>query len=109
MIIKDESVLDEFRTRGLCERCRMPAMPLDPHHCFKTRGAGRLDLRCNLIGICWHCHRLCHHDHKINFECQEIIAKREGTTVQAIMDYLNLVLRTPKESPQPETPWSVAA
>lgn len=108
MKIIDDAVLAEFRA-GPCERCRRPG-PCDPHHCFITRGVGggtRLDMRQNLLSLCFQCHHYCHNVPGVNAECRRIIAKREGSTVEAIENYLWLVLRTDKNQPLPA--WSEAA
>jgi hypothetical protein len=108
--VVDEDALREARNRPACESCGRRVWPLDPHHCFRTRGPGggsRLDLPCNLIGLC----RVCHEKSDgmvFNDGLKAIIAKREGTTVDAIKDYLNLVLRTPKERQRPEPTWKAA-
>lgn len=99
----DEQLLDEFRFAPSCEACGRRVMPLDPHHCYRTRGQGgtRIDLRINLIALCRLCHTQAGIDSAFNRTLQAKIAQREGTTTERIVDYLNLVLRTDKSQPLP--------
>lgn len=108
----DDDCLAEFRTRGECEMCRRRLYPLDPHHTFIKRGMGgatRLDLPENLTALCRICHNQAEHSHEFNRLIQAHVARRHGTTVEAIMDWLHLIIRTDKNLPLPAKPWSVAA
>lgn len=113
MIVIDDKCLSHFRSLGTCEMCGRRVYPLDPHHAFIKRGVGggsRLDVREQIAGLCRiPCHHRAEHNTEFNRQIQERIAHREGTTVEAIFDWLWTVLRTPKEKPMPVRPWSVAA
>lgn len=108
MTIVDDDVLAIFRALPACEKCGRRVWPLDAHHAFRKRGVGggsRLDVRCQIAGLCRICHTSAESSKPVEREVQEIVAKREGTTVQAIHDYLDLLLRTPKEQPIPRPKW----
>ena len=57
MKIVCEELLDVFRQATSCGWCKRGTSGADPHHIF-SRGAGRLDIRVNLIPLC----RLCHNE-----------------------------------------------
>lgn len=85
MIIKNEALLREFRRKDRCELChRLGHVQVHHVYCRGLGGGHRLDIRENLISLCWRCHRLFHdgllrRDHFI-----EIIAYREGRSVEDI-------------------------
>lgn len=90
MIIKKESLLQSLRSAGPCGICGKPCLVRDVHH-LQSRGAGggyRLDIACNLVSVgpCFVCP--CHgraQRYDIPREIVlELIAKREGTTADAI-------------------------
>lgn len=105
----DEALLDEFRTRGRCEVCGVFCAMREPHHILPKGcgGGGRHDIRENLIAVgstlmfeC-PCHRDIH-DGRIKREVLlEIVAKREGLTVDVIQGRLWRFRRLPKGSPLP--------
>jgi hypothetical protein len=78
MNVVDEKVLDRFRGPGKCEWCGHLRKRLDAAHIF-TRGAGRLDLPINLVGLCHWCH-VCHHNGATPTRAQLLVvaAIREG-------------------------------
>ncbi len=59
MIVIDEKLLEEFRATIICEWCgRHILSAAHPHHIY-ARGMGggsRLDVRENLIALCFQCH-----------------------------------------------------
>ncbi|GGK33053.1 hypothetical protein GCM10010965_27430 [Caldalkalibacillus thermarum] len=81
---------------GLCEyidpdtgqRCNQPA-PGEPHH-IRTRGAGGEDIRENLIHLCGYHHTLIHDGNIERHHLIEVVARREGKTVDEIYDRLKL-------------------
>lgn len=99
MKVIDDAVLQAFRESGRCEYC-LRATPggCHPHHWY-ARGFGggsRLDIRINLIALCWHCHRLVHDGHVPREELLEIIAKREGLEPEEVERRIFEKLRTKK-------------
>lgn len=84
MRIIDEALLQEFRYVWQCEFCNRSTPGCDPHHIF-SRGAGRLDIRENIVSLCRKCHQL-NHDGKITrAELLDIVARREHTTAAKIV------------------------
>jgi hypothetical protein len=109
MRVVDDEVLSLARSVGRCEKCGRRLYPLSPHHCFIKRGMGggrRLDLPENIASLCEiPCHNAAEHSEAFNEEVREIVAKRVGTTAQAILEWLWLCLRTDKAGPIPPRPW----
>ena len=109
MIVIDEALLAEFRYSGTCERCGRRLAPLSAHHALIKRGMGggrRLDLKENVAGLCEiPCHNAAENSKEVEREVQEIVARREGTTVEALFEWLWAVLRAPKGGPIPRQPW----
>ena len=101
MIINDEALLNEFRAKGHCEWCLRAIRKrgeLHANHIF-TRGAGggmRLDIRVNLVAMCWHCHSEYHEGRIKRKELLEIVANREKTTVAEIVAEVYRLRRAPK-------------
>ena len=90
MRIVDDALLAEFRAAWRCEVCGKPTPSgCDPMHCF-SRGAGRLDIRQNLLAGC----RSCHQANPDGRKLLAIVAKREGTTVEAIKALVYRLRRT---------------
>ena len=80
MIIIDQELLFEFRCKRKCEKCgKKTDCGLDPHHVF-SRGAGRLDIRINLIALDRQCHCLVHSGVIKKRDLIDIVSKREGLT-----------------------------
>src|SRR5437868_14662554 len=110
MLVKDEGVLEEFRSRKRCDWCGGgPSfdLPLVPHHirCRGHGGGSRLDIRENLLTVCWRCHAWI--QEHIPADAQfAVVAAREGTTVQKIRNKINRLLRT---RPPEYTPTTAAS
>lgn len=100
---------------GLCEyvnpesglRCNEPAYG-EPHH-VRTRGSGGADIRENLIHLCGEHHSMFHNGNIDRHHLIEVVAKREGKTVEEIYDHLKISIpenvepiRRPKEIPSIE-------
>ena len=107
MNIKSKKVLDSFISPGRCEFCETPCLERERHHIF-TRGAGHLDLRCNIIMLggafrCG-CHKRFHDGNICRAEFLTVVAARDNTTVEAIETLIYLVRRLPKDA-GPATIW----
>ena len=89
MRIVNEDVLQRFREFRFCECCNTPTPGgTDPAH-IGSRGAGRVDAAWNLCALDRACHTRHHAGGKpTRQDLLAIAAKREGTTVQAILDAL---------------------
>ena len=105
MKIKRPAILSSFPSPGLCESCGVPCSSRERHHIF-SRGAGGPDLPINIImlgdaftGHCA-CHIKFHGNGLKRFRLQflDVVAKREQTTVEAIVDVICLVRRLPKDA-----------
>jgi 5-methylcytosine-specific restriction endonuclease McrA len=97
MKLIDGNLLDEFRHKTHCELCwKRSYTGLDPHH-LMSKGAGRVDIRCNLASLCRQCHNIVHANPDELARLFAIVARREGMTVQDIKDRVHKIRRTPKE------------
>ncbi len=67
----------------------------DPHHIF-SRGAGRLDIRKNLLSVCRACHLRIHAGHITKLDLLGVVARRERCTVGAIAEEIDRLRRMPK-------------
>lgn len=83
MRVIDKKLLKQFSQPGRCECCGRMCGSRDPHHLF-SRGAGRIDVRQNLVSICRECHSMVHSGAMCRKAMLEIAAKREGTTPDEI-------------------------
>lgn len=101
MKIHSPQTLDAIRSRMACEYCKRPCLP-EVHHIF-TRGAGRLDVRPNLIALCRECHADFHAGNLLRCDLLLIVAHREGELQDHIRDLIHLLRRLPK-APRP---WEV--
>ena len=89
MRIVNDDVLQRFREFRFCECCNTPTPGgTDPAH-IGSRGAGRVDAAWNLVALSREHHTRSHAGGKpTRQDMLAIAAKREGTTVQAILDAL---------------------
>jgi len=97
--IKDRSVIQAIREEAeyQCEyvdpatglRCDREALG-EPHH-IRTRGAGGSDIRENLIQLCGEHHRAVHDGHLNRHFLIQVVANREGKTVEEIYNILGLL------------------
>jgi hypothetical protein len=103
VIIKDEPLLATFRGRR-CEWCGKGRS--EPHHVF-SRGAGRLDVRINLIALCAaftggdNCHASVHAGVITRSDLLAEVARREATTPEAIVAEIHRLRQLPKGSVAP--------
>lgn len=98
MRVIDEKLLATVRQGPLCEWCGKPAKGvMDAHHAVSTKGAGRLDIACNLMCV----HRTCHAklDDAASRECCiGIIAEREGVSASDVEAVVAFFKRLPKSA-----------
>lgn len=97
MRILDPDMLDRFRSAWRCEWCgRYMPTGCDPAHLF-SRGAGGPDAAINLASLCRWCHRSSHDGNEPTREqLLRIVAAREGTTPEAIVEEVHRLRRMPK-------------
>jgi hypothetical protein len=110
MRIKNPKLLASFPSPGLCEGCGIPCSSRERHHIF-GKGAGGPDLRCNIIMLgdaftdqCA-CHAVFHNEGGAvdRFTFLGVVAKREGTTPEAIEDVVNMVRNKLPKNPSEHT------
>lgn len=98
MKVIDPALLDEFRSRGVCELCNRPGS--DPDHWFFARGmgaGGQLDVPENLLTLCRRCHDLRHQEGRPSKEVLLlIVARREGKSVEEVEQTLYELRRRKK-------------
>lgn len=83
MRLVSELTLEKFR-HGPCEHCGKVGRT-DPHHVYAKGNECRLDIRENLVALCRRCHTEHHSGHSpTRRELLAIVARREGTTPEAI-------------------------
>lgn len=98
MKIVDELLLDQFRAAGHCELCGKWSPTRDPHHLARRGmgGGGRLDVRINIIALCWLCHLRVHDGVIPRKEIIRLVAAREGISPEALVDEIHRLRRTSK-------------
>lgn len=85
--IIDPTAIDSVRGEW-CERCGKPGR-VEVHH-IKTRSTGGSDIRPNLIGLCFDCHRS-YHDGKIDrYELVVIVSRREGLAPEEVCTLIGI-------------------
>lgn len=102
MKIVDESALKECRGWH-CEVCGYGDRWAVPHHIF-SRGAGRVDIRWNLIAVCPVCHWDIHNGDIPQSELLRIVALRDGTTPEAIREEVARIRRLDKDGAEVKRP-----
>ena len=97
MRVVDKALLAVFRASQRCEWCgKATPEGCHPAHIF-SRGAGRVDIRANLVSLCWKCHCLSHAGHRpIRCDLLAIAAAREKTTQDRIERVVYKIRRAPK-------------
>ena len=68
--------------KNRCEYCGT-VTNIEPHH-INTRGSGGGDIKENLIQLCTQCHINAHSGVLNKEECMEVVAVREGLSVDAV-------------------------
>lgn len=105
MIIKNESLLKEFRGPGSCDYCGRYCQSREAAHIFARGmgGGGRLDIRCNLmaLGSAFDCG--CHNNHHNGHEPTRddllaMVAKREKCLQEDVKRAITFFQRLPKEA-----------
>lgn len=96
MIVKDDDCLENYR-HGPCEWCGKRGRT-DPHHltCRGIGGGHRLDIPENMLALCRSCHDLVHAGKIKRDEMVAVVARRQKTTPEAIMEHIYLLRRTKK-------------
>lgn len=98
MRIIDQALLAEFRAAPRCSWCGQ-ATPdgCQPHHLWARGmgGAGRLDVRCNLIALCARCHREVHDGHILRIDLLAVVAVREDLRQDQIEAEIHRLRRAP--------------
>lgn len=96
MRIINDALLKEFRLKTRCEVCKKAMPGLDPHH-VATKGAGRLDIKINLISADRECHDRIHAGFIDRDDLIQIIADREGIANPSnIQEVIWMLKRLPK-------------
>lgn len=101
MIIENRNLRRKFSASGCCEHCHVWQSIRHCAHLFHSGigGGSRLDVRINMLSLCWLCHGKHHNGHEPSFKTLiGLIAKREGTTPDAIRDEIFRLRRLPKET-----------
>lgn len=95
MKVEDEDILKRFRGEGRCEWCHKYVTIRHAAHIF-SRGAGRVDIRGNLISLCFQCHFDSHNGKITRADLLAVAAARERTTQDAIRDEVYRLRREPR-------------
>lgn len=98
MRIVNEKLLKEFRV-GPCCWCGRTGRT-HPHHVFGRGmgGATRLDVRVNLVSLCFGCHRQTHMGRRpIRVDLLAVVAAREGL----MQDEITRTILELRNAPQP--------
>lgn len=101
MRIVNESVLNLFRNKEVCEWCRRRTssdQPLHPHH-FRAKGMGggrRLDHPWNLLALCFQCHNEVHNGQIPRCDLLAVIAAREKVNQEEIQAELDRLTNLPR-------------
>jgi hypothetical protein len=99
MKLIDKSLIASFRG-SICEWCLYVAAS-EGHHIF-SKGAGRVDIRGNLVSLCRLCHTKAHAGHSPTREqLLTVAARREKTTAEAITAEVQRIRRLTKEGKEP--------
>ncbi len=99
MKIDNKKLREEIGAKRVCEYCRKSCLtPPDVHHLF-SRGAGWVDVRCNLIAICRTCHQLTHAGKEPQpLHLAIVIAEREKVVVVDIETTVQFIRRLDKDA-----------
>lgn len=101
MRIDNRNLRRKFSGRGCCAHCGQWSPVRHCAHVFAIGmgGNNRLDVPCNLVSLCWLCHRRSHEgDEPTQETLLRIVAKREGTTPDAIREEIYRLRRLSKET-----------
>ena len=95
MRLVDEAALAECRARERCEWCGHKGKT-DAAHIF-SKGAGRVDIACNLVSLCRACHSLSHAGAEPNMDQLITLAsRREGVRYEYVVNEVYRIRRLPK-------------
>ena len=86
MIVRHKSLLKEFQDTGRCEHCGKRG-PVDAAHIYSV-GAGRVDIRQNIVALCRVCHTRQHTSNRNPSKGRLLIiaARREGCRPREIQE-----------------------
>ena len=92
MKVIHKALLKELSQPGLCEWCNKYCSDgLDPHHIF-SRGAGRVDIRKNLVSLCRTCHSSNHNGKEpTRVQLLLLVSVRERTTAEEIIEMVQRI------------------
>jgi hypothetical protein len=98
--IVNAKLIAEVGGPGLCEHCLRPSLYREVHHALSigSGGGGRIDHRLNLLGLCLRCHRELHDGNLSREILWEVIAKREGVSVEEVKVEVYRIRSLPKGS-----------
>lgn len=93
---EDETLLDQFRGAGPCGFCCRWCEARHAAHVF-ARGmgsGGRLDIRLNVVPLCWQCHMENHAGRQpTQKHLLGIVAGRHGLTAEEVEDIIHVYRR----------------
>ncbi len=96
MKVINKALLREFRLMKNCAWCKRRVEECDPAHIY-SRGAGRVDVRCNLVNLCRECHTRSGAGHSpTRDELLAIAGKRDGKTPDEITEMIYRIRRDTK-------------
>ncbi len=97
MRIINPACVAAFSGLARCEWCKRPAWGGTQAHHIHSRGAGQLDIRINLIGLCVECHHAVHNTGEITrFDLLAVVAVRERWNQDAIVAEVHRLRRCDK-------------
>lgn len=105
MRVVNEELLAEFREARHCGWCQKPLRHAPHVHHIFSKGAGRLDIRVNLIPLggpadC-NCHGATHDGNIEDFSLLAVVAQREGVNQDTIRDVVYRLRRLDKHAEIP--------
>lgn len=93
-MIVDERLLKQIRSQCRCALCGKRKLLQAAH--VMSRGAGRVDIRGNLLALCADCHRMEHDGNITKDELLDLSARMDGVDPEIVRDTVNLFRRIPK-------------
>jgi hypothetical protein len=102
-----EPTLELFRGRQVCLSCGRKGNTVPHHALIKRRmgGGHRLDVVPNLAPLCPYCNGVVEDSPELDLTVKNLVADREGTTVEVILHWLWGILLMPKGSELPPLTW----
>lgn len=113
MKLIDKDLLARIRSESRCCWCGAHG-PVHVHHIF-SKGAGRVDIACNLLPLDWKCHGLVHNGEISRSDLLAVAAARSGIMQDEIEAEVYRVRRLPavkglgrKRKPRKQSAWKRA-